>query len=100
VSFMTARRIAFNAAKDAQVAGAGNLMLGINAHINRDLAFAMAAAGLVGPDGISHKPNFDKVNQLLNSVTVPLLTELSARFDPSMQGSDPPTTWTPRPPRT
>ncbi len=83
-------RIAFNAATNRQAAGSGNLMLGINAHINRDLAFAMAAAGLAGPDGTSKKPNFDKVNQLLNSVTVPLLAELSARFDPSLQGSDTP----------
>jgi hypothetical protein len=83
-------RIAFDAAKNRRVAGSGNLMLGINAHINRDLAFAMAAAGLVGPDGTSKKPNFDKVNQLLNSVTLPLLAELSTRFDPSMQSSDTP----------
>jgi hypothetical protein len=83
-------KMAFDAAKNRAVTGSGNLMLGINAHINRDLAFAMAAAGLVGPDGTSHKPNFDKVNQLLNSVTLPLLAELSARFDPSMQSSDTP----------
>jgi hypothetical protein len=81
-------RIAFSAAEKGQVAGSGNLMLGINAHINRDLAFAMAAAGLVGPDGTSKKANFDKVNQVLDSVTVPLLAELSARFDPSMESSD------------
>jgi len=83
-------RVAFSAAKNGQVSGSGNLMLGVNAHINRDLAFAMAAAGLAVPDGTSKKPNFDKVNELLNSVTVPLLAELSARFDPSMEGSDTP----------
>jgi hypothetical protein len=83
-------RIALNAAKNRQVAGSGNMMLGINAHINRDLAFAMAAAGLAGPDGTSEKPSFDKVNKALNSVTVPLLAELSARFDPSTRDSNSP----------
>lgn len=83
-------KLAFDAARNGQAAGSGNLMLGINAHINRDLAFAMAAAGLVGPDGASKKANFDKVNEVLNSVTAPLLAELSARFDPSMAASDTP----------
>ena len=82
--------MAFNAARDARVAGSGNLMLGINAHINRDLAFAMAAAGLVGPDGASKKANFDRVNRVLNSATVPLTAELAARFDPSMASSGAP----------
>jgi len=59
-------KIAFNAAKNGQVAGSGNLMLRHNAHINRDLAFAMATAGLVVRDSTSEKPDFDKVNQMLD----------------------------------
>ena len=83
-------KIALNAGKNKQVAGSGDMMLGINAHINRDLAFAMAAAGLAGPDGVSEKPSFDTVNHALNSVTVPLLTELNARFDPSVKDNNSP----------
>ncbi|HEX6755542.1 MAG TPA: DUF5995 family protein [Mycobacteriales bacterium] len=83
-------RIALNAGRNKQVAGSGDMMLGINAHINRDLAFAMAAAGLAGPDGVSEKPSFDTVNHALNSVTVPLLTELNARFDPSVKDNNSP----------
>jgi Family of unknown function (DUF5995) len=89
-SLPQAWRMAFDAAANRRVAGSGNLMLGINAHINRDLAFAMAAAGLAAPDGTSEKLNFDKVNQVLSSVTAPLLAELAARFDPSVQGPDTP----------
>lgn len=83
-------RIALNAGRDRQVAGSGNMMLGINAHINRDLAYAMSASGLAGPGGTSEKPTFDKVNSALNSVTVPLLGEMSTRFDPSTRDSDSP----------
>ena len=80
-------RLAFDAARDRTASGSGNFFLGLNAHINRDLAFAMAAAGLVGRDGVSEKPNFDRVNRLLNSVSVPLVAELAARLDPSMDDS-------------
>lgn len=77
-------RTAFAGARDGALSGAGNFFLGLNAHINRDLAFAMAAAGLTTADGRSAKPNFDRVDRLLNSVTTPLVAELSARLDPSM----------------
>ena len=34
-----------------QVSGVGNMLLGINAHINRDLPYVLAGIGLVKPDG-------------------------------------------------
>jgi Family of unknown function (DUF5995) len=77
-------RMAFDAARDGKVSAAGNFFLGLNAHINHDLALAMAAAGLTGPDGTSEKANYDKIDVLLNSVTLPLIAELSARLDQSM----------------
>ena len=76
--------IAFDQARDGKVSGAGNFFLGLNAHINHDLALAMAAAGLSGQDGTSEKVDYDKINVLLNSVSLPLVAELSARLDPSM----------------
>lgn len=77
-------RIAFNAAKKRKVTGSGNLLLGINAHINRDLPYVLAGIGLVTPEGDSRKPDHDKVNVFLNRVTEPLLAEAAARFDPTM----------------
>jgi Family of unknown function (DUF5995) len=77
-------KIAFDAARDGKVSSAGNFFLGLNAHINHDLGLAMAAAGLTGPNGQSEKINYDKIDALLNSVTLPLIAELSARLDPSM----------------
>ncbi len=76
-------QIAFDAADTSAVSGAGDLLLGMNAHVNRDLPYVLAALGLVTPDGASRKPDHDKVNVFLNQVVEPLLDELAARFDPS-----------------
>jgi hypothetical protein len=75
-------QVALDAAGQRRVTGAGNVLLGMNAHINRDLPYALAAVGLTRPDGTSRKPDHDKVNDFLALVLAPLLTELSARFDP------------------
>jgi len=86
-------QVAFDAAAGRRVTGAGNVLLGMNAHINRDLPFALAAVGLTRPDGTSRKPDHDKVNDFLALVLAPSLTELSARFDPyGLAGGLPPDT--------
>lgn len=81
-------RIAFEAADERGVTGAGNLLLGINAHINHDLAFALAellrAHGLTTAEGDSRKDDHDKVNEILRRVQQPLLAELARRFDPTI----------------
>jgi hypothetical protein len=74
-------RIAFDAAQTRRVSGSGDLMLGMSAHINRDLPIALAAIGMVRPDGVSRKEDHDKVDQFLNLVTQPMLAEAAARFD-------------------
>lgn len=76
--------VALDAAKARAVSGSGNLFLGMNAHVNRDLPFVLAAIGLVAPDGTSRKADHDKVNVFLNRVVTPLLAEEAARFDPAM----------------
>ena len=83
-------RIAFDASRDKQVSGTGSLLLGMNAHINRDLPFVLAAVGLVAPDGSSRKPDYDAVEKWLYTATEPLLAEFAARFDPTVDdGTDP-----------
>jgi len=79
-------QIAFDAARDKTVSGGGDLLLGINAHVNRDLPFTLEEMGLVAPDGSSRKPDHDKVNVILQHVIAPLLAEESRRFDPSIPG--------------
>ena len=77
-------RIAFQAADGRKVTGLGNMLLGMSAHVNRDLPYVLAEIGLVKPDGSSRKPDHDKVNQFLNLVMEPLLAEAAARFDPTV----------------
>jgi Family of unknown function (DUF5995) len=76
--------IAFDAAAARQVNGSGDLLLGMNAHVNRDLPITLAAVGMATPDGQSRKPDHDKVDKFLNTILQPLLEELAARFDSSI----------------
>jgi len=80
-------QIALDAARDKTVTGSGDLLLGMNAHINRDLPFVMAAVGLVAPDGSSRKRDYDAVEEWLYDATAPLMAEFAARFDPTMDDS-------------
>jgi hypothetical protein len=82
--------IAFDSATSKRVSGSGDLLLGMNAHINRDLPFVLAAVGLVAPDGSSRKPDFDKVEEWLYSASEPMNAESAARFDPAMDDANDP----------
>jgi hypothetical protein len=84
--------IAFEAAADRAVTAHGNLSLGISAHIQRDLPFALAGIGLVKPDGSSRKPDHDRVNIILNRVSDDLYAEIARRFDPTIDDADLPGT--------
>ena len=84
--------IAFDASRDRAVNGYGSLLLGINAHVQRDLPFVLAGLGLVAPDGTSRKDDHDRVNAFLNRVTVPLIDEIARRFDPTVDDADVPGT--------
>lgn len=85
-------RLALQAADRREVSGAGNLLLGMSAHVNRDLPYVLEAIGLVKPDGSSRKEDHDKVNVFLNRVTEPLIAEIARRFDPSVTSTDVPGT--------
>ena len=81
---------ALDAAKNKKVSGTGDLLLGMNAHINRDLPYVMAAVGLVAPDGSSRKADYDAVEAWLYDATAPLIAEFAARFDPSIDDTGDP----------
>lgn len=77
-------RIAFDAADHETVATLGDILLGMNAHISRDLPFALARTGLNEPDGRSGQADFNRVNGLLGGVTSGMLREEAKRFDPTL----------------
>jgi hypothetical protein len=85
-------RIALDAARDRSVSAYGDLLLGINAHVQRDLPFVVYSIGMVKPDGTSRKPDHDRVNQILNRVTDDLIAEIARRFDPTIDDTNLPTT--------
>ena len=77
-------QIAFAAADAHSVSGIGNLLLGVNAHVNRDLPFVLAYIGLVKPDGTSRKPDHDKVNEVFYQAYGPAFAAAEQRFDPTI----------------
>jgi Family of unknown function (DUF5995) len=84
-------RVAFDAAAKHSVSAAGDLLLGINAHVQRDLPLVLYSIGLVRPDGTSRKPDHDRVNIILNRVFEPIIAEISRRFDPTIDDTNLPT---------
>ncbi len=84
-------RVAFDAAAKHSVSAAGDLLLGINAHVQRDLPLVLYSIGLVAPDGTSRKPDHDRVDIILNRVFEPIIAEISRRFDPTIDDTNLPT---------
>jgi hypothetical protein len=85
-------RVAFDAADRQQVTGMGNILLGMNGHVNRDLPFVLHAIGLVKPDGTTRKVDHDRVNAFLNAVNKYLLNEAAKYLDPTIDDGDVPGT--------
>ncbi|MBL7498367.1 hypothetical protein I6A84_18735 [Frankia sp. CNm7] len=83
-------QIAFTAADNKSVSGLGDILLGMNAHINRDLPYVLAGLGLVAPDGTSRHADHLKVNEFLDRVAESMLEEAAVRFDPTIDDLDSP----------
>jgi hypothetical protein len=81
-------RIAFDNARNPNIEGMGDLLLGMNAHINRDLPYTLAHVGLVKADGTTRKLDHDKVNEFLDRVIDPLQIELGRLYDPIFTWDD------------
>ena len=81
-------QVAFSAADGRQVDANTNALLGINAHIQRDLPYVLWEIGLVKADGTTRKADHDKVNEFLNRVS--FYPEANRRFDPTLPTDDGP----------
>lgn len=78
-------QVAFQAADARAVTGLGDMLLGMNAHISRDLPYALAEVGLDSDRGGNAKHDFDAVNGLLDKVQGPMLDAASDRLDPTIE---------------
>jgi Family of unknown function (DUF5995) len=77
-------RIAFEQAAQGQITGAQEMLLGINAHVQNDMPFVIAALGVREPDGTSRKPDHDAMNEALNRAYEDVISQNRDRYDPTM----------------
>src|SRR3954453_21182675 len=75
-------QIAFDAAKNADVNAAQDMLLGINAHVQNDMPFVLAALGQRTKTGASRKPDHDKMNEILDAAYERVVRQIEDRFDP------------------
>jgi hypothetical protein len=76
-------QIAFDTAKRGGVSAVQDMLLGINAHVQNDMPYMLAAVGLREPDGATHKPDHDRFNEVLRRAFGPVIQAVSA-FDASV----------------
>ena len=81
--------IALDTARDAEVNGAQDMLLGINAHVQSDMPFVIAELGLETPDGKSRKPDHDVVNAVLEMAYQRVVDEVERRYDPLLAITNP-----------
>lgn len=79
-------KIAFDSARDGSTTGGGDLLLGISAHINRDLPFVLDA--IHAPSQPKGKEDHDKVNEILQKVQTPAIEEAARRLDPTIDDTE------------
>ena len=85
-------RIALETARSGQVNAAQDMLLGINAHVQNDMPFVLAALGLRLRDGRSRKPDHDLVNEVLDAAYQRVVDAVRHRFDPVLDLTNP--SWT------
>jgi hypothetical protein len=81
---------AFDKGRDRSVAAIGNLLMSMNAHVNRDFPFMLANLGLTMPNGASRKPDHDRGNEVLNALYDDIFQEIARRWDPTILDYDVP----------
>lgn len=75
-------QIAFDAARSSDVNAAQDMLLGINAHVQNDMPFVLAALGQRTRSGASRKPDHDKMNEILDAAYERVVRQIEDRFDP------------------
>lgn len=74
-------KIAFDTARTGDANGAQDMLLGINAHVQRDMPFVLATVGLRTRKGVTRKPDHDVVNQILSDAYERIVATIGARYD-------------------
>ena len=85
-------QIAFDAARSSNINAAQDMLLGINAHVQNDMPFLLAALGQRTKSGATRKPDHDKMNEILDAAYERVVNQVRDRYDPLMADTNPP--WT------
>lgn len=80
----SAWQTALDAAREGNWSGGHDMLLAINAHVQRDMPFAVSQAGLVLPDGRSRKADHDRFNDELKRTYPVIVQAIGGRFGPVM----------------
>lgn len=81
-------RAAFDAARTADVNAGQDVLLGANAHIQRDMPYVIASLGLTRPGGSSRKDDYDRFQQVLDRAYGPAVRDVARRYDPLVALAD------------
>ena len=76
-------RVALETWEQGDTLGAQDMLLGINAHVQRDMPYVVAYMGLRFRDGRSRKPDHDRVNLVLDRAYEPIVRRVESEFDPA-----------------
>jgi Family of unknown function (DUF5995) len=77
-------RIAFGAAESGETNAATDMLLGISAHIGRDLPYVVADVAAWQRDPGARPSDFDRINDVIAIVKGPMLRRAADRFDPTL----------------
>jgi hypothetical protein len=77
-------RIAFEAGRSADLNATQDMLLGINAHVQNDMPFVLAALGLRTRSGESRKEDHDAINDVLDRSYANVVRAVRERFDPQV----------------
>src|SRR5687768_8886358 len=75
-------QIAFDTAASGDHNAAQDMLLGINAHVQRDMPYVVASVGIRKPDGSSRKPDHDVGNKILAAGYETIVRDTERRYDP------------------
>jgi hypothetical protein len=75
-------QIAFDTAASGDQNAAQDMLLGINAHVQRDMPYVLASVGMRKRDGTSRKPDHDSPNQVLQNAYETIVRDVEHRYDP------------------
>ena len=86
-------RIAFETARSGEVNAGQDMLLGINAHVQRDMPFLVARLGVRTRGGVSRKTDHDAGNEVLRRAYEQVVDTIARDYDPLITTSN--ASWNP-----